>query len=231
MIRSYSSKFQTKTVITLFAIFLVSSIAFGQTDERGKNNPYSPSPGGRGNDFPSVIVAQRTLKRTKNAETLVKPLTEIYKVGVGDILFVDLKNSALGSRYCTVRQEGTIDFPLAGEDIIVAGQTVDEIAELLASGITLFPDPRLEVKVREYASHKITVSGMVDNPGDKSLRREAIPLYVIRSESVISTKATKVIIKRAKLIKLEVYDLHGPETDVVLIYPGDTVEFTARKSN
>ena len=97
---------------------------------------------------------------------------------------------------------------------------------MLSSGITLFTDPQIEVKIREYASHKITVSGLIENPGEKSLQREAIPLFVIRSEAVVSSKATKAIVKRAPLLKLESYDLRAADTDSVLIYPGNSVEFT-----
>lgn len=241
----------------LLTLFVTGSSAMGQTSEgRGKNNPYSPSPVGKVEEKQSLAapaktspneavfimlsqktpdtknlptVAQRLFKITKHAESRSMPPTEIYRVGVGDILFVNLKNAAQGSRYCTVRPDGTIDFPLAGEDLLVADQTVDDIEEMLATGITLFPDPQLEVKVREYASHKITVSGMVDNAGDISLQREAMPLFVIRSEAVVSPNATKAVIKRAPLLKPESYDLRAADTDNVLIYSGNSVEFTSDK--
>jgi protein involved in polysaccharide export with SLBB domain len=143
------------------------------------------------------------------------------------VLFINLKNSPQGSRYCTVLANGKIDFPLGGEDLVAAGQTVDAIAEMLASNITLFPNAQVEVKVREYGSHKITVSGMVGNAGDKNLQREAMPVYAIRSEAVVSPKATKAIIKRAPLLKLETYELHDAATDSVMIYPGNSIEFTS----
>ncbi|MFN0279728.1 MAG: polysaccharide biosynthesis/export family protein [Pyrinomonadaceae bacterium] len=178
------------------------------------------------NNYERPTIAQRTFKIAKNGESHSIQPTEIYKVGVGDVLFVNLKNSAQGSRYCTVQPDGTIDFPLTGENLIVANQTVDAIEEMLASGITLFSDPQVEVKVREYSSHKITVSGMVEHPGEKSLQREAMPLFVIRSEAVANPAATKVVIKRAPLLKLETYNLNTPDTDNILIYPGNAVEFT-----
>ncbi len=252
MIQSNLIKFQLPNLrLTPFALFMFSisiSVASGQATT--KNNPYSPSPEGKSKEKPSQdepsksgpiqatfimqnrpSVAQRTFKIAKDAETRSLPPSEIYKVGIGDVLFVNLKNSAQGSRYCTVREDGTIDFPLAGENLIVADQMVDDIEEMLASGVTLFPDPQIEVKVREYSSHKITVSGMVDNPGDKSLQREAIPLFVIRSEAVVSPKATRVVIKRAPLLKLESYDLRAADTDNVLIYPGNTVEFIGESNS
>jgi protein involved in polysaccharide export with SLBB domain len=253
------------------SLFLSASLVFcclsgsAQSDNnnRGKNNPYSPSPSQRAKTGLAVTappgprpnpneaafimqplsntdkdnrptIAQRTYKIAKAADLRAAPPTEIYKVGVGDMLFINLKNAAQGSGYQTVRTDGTIDFPLAGQDLIVAGQTVDDVEEILASRITLYPDPQIEVKIREYGSHKIAVSGLVENPGDKSLQREAIPLYVIKAEAMVSSKAAKVVITRAPLLKLETYNLHDANTDNVLIYPGNSVEFAAdgdRRSN
>jgi protein involved in polysaccharide export with SLBB domain len=145
---------------------------------------------------------------------------------VGDVLFVNVKNSPNGSGYCTVRTDGTIDFPLAGDNLVAADKPIDSIVSMLESGITLFPDPIIEVTIREYGSHKMTVSGMVDNPGEKSLQREAIPLYVVRADAVVDPKATKAIITRGPQLKVESYDLRDAETDNVLVYPGNSVEFT-----
>lgn len=242
--------------------FLLSSIALGsleiaaQTNAGyGKNNPYSPSPGGR--TVAKTQSAREPIVKTdpnaaafimqaaasgptddssKNtvtkyignaADPRVTLPTEIYKVGVGDVLLVNLKNAAQGSGYHTVRQDGTIDFALAGEHFIVADRTIDDIARDLTSRITLYAAPQVEVKVREYGSHKVTVSGLVNDPGEKCLQREAIPLYVIKAQAVVSPKAARAIITRAPLLQAETYDLHDANTDNVLIYPGNTVEFAS----
>lgn len=172
-------------------------------------------------------IAQQTFKIAKTSATRAMQPSEMYKVGVGDVLFINIKNSLQTGAYCTVRNDGTIDFPLAGENVVVADQTVDDIEEILASGIKLFPDAQVEVKVREFASHKITVSGMVDHPGEKSLQREAIPLYVIRAEAGVSQQATKVLITRMHLSKIESYDLHESNTENILIFPGSSLEFAS----
>lgn len=244
---------------SLLAAFLICTALFGaahsQTKEnRGKNNPYSPSPNaGSKQDsqasLPSATkhvealniaanisksaseqrptVAQPTFKIAKIAEPQPNLPTETYKVGIGDVILVNIKNSAQAGGYFTVRSDGTIDFPLAGENVVVVDQTIGGIENILASGITLFPNPQIEVKVREYASHKITVTGMVDQPGEKSLQREAIPLFVIRAEAGVGSQATKVIVTRVQLSKVESYDLHDANTDNILIYPGNIVEFTS----
>ncbi len=238
-------------VLILFAGVLLTQ---GQgTDNRGKNNPYSPSPSGRSVQVSSVAVQKpvtnefapatrnqstlanvstppvtiRNVETSKPAETRPATPSEIYKIGIGDVLFIDLTNSSQGAGYYTVRANGTIDFPLAGGDIIVTGQTVDKIDQMLRSRVTLFPNPKFEVKVREYASHKITVFGMVTNAGEKSLRREAIPLFVIRADAGVDSKATRVVIKRGQQSTVESHDLREADTDNTLIYPGDSVEFAS----
>lgn len=248
----------TSLISLMFAV--ATANAFAQTaDGRGRNNPYSPSPSTKTQQYvlpPAVekrstrevafvtelpqtpstqerpTIAQRTFEIAKKADKRLAGLeapTEHYMVGVGDVLFVDLKNSPRGSGYYTVRPDGTIDFPLAGENIIVSGQTSDMIEELLASGITLFADPKVEVKVRDFTSHKITVSGMVERSGEMSIQREAVPLYVIRAQAVVDTKATKAIITRAPGLRPETYDLKDPNTDGLLIYPGSSIEFISDK--
>ncbi len=237
----------------LLSLFITATVTAQIAENSRRNNPYSPSPTGQSWEKQMIASSKPTQKAevvftvedpvpfTRNEPTGIDPLTaknaaitasraisltEACKVGVGDVIIINLKNAPQGSSYCTVRPDGTIDFPLAGENIIVADKTTDTIAEMIASGITLFSHPQIEVTVREYASHKITVSGMVDNPGEKNLQREAMPLYAIRSEAVVSPKATKVVIKRAPLLKLESYDLSDAATDNVLIFPGNSIEFT-----
>jgi protein involved in polysaccharide export with SLBB domain len=238
----------------LLPVLLVTATTItGQTTTRqGNNNPYSPSPDVKlqtperpvSNDNPSAgevvflmqnrpsptrdespTIAQQTLRIAKNADRRAVPPIEIYKVGVGDILFVTLKDATGGSGYYTVRSDGTIDYPLAGENVVVADQTVEDIESTLATGISLFSNPQVEVVVREYASHKITISGMAETTGDVFLRREAMPLFVIRAEAGVSSKATTAIINRSATMKIDSYDLSDPNAANALVYPGDAVEF------
>lgn len=170
-------------------------------------------------------IAQTTFKIAKAAEIRALPPTETYKIGVGDVLFVSIKNSSQGSGYFTVRPDGTIDYPLAGDMVVVADQTTDVAEEIIASGIKIFTEPQIEVKVRQYGSHKITVSGLVENAGEKNLQREAMPLFAIRAEAVVKPKATKVSVARGDQLKHEIFDLKDPKTDEILIFPGNTVDF------
>lgn len=170
-------------------------------------------------------IAQATFKIAKAAEVRAIPPTEVYKIGVGDVLFVSLRNSSQGSGYFTVRGDGTIDYPLAGENVVVADQTTEIAEEIIAGGIKIFAEPQIEVKIRQYGSHKIVVSGMVENAGEKNLQREAMPLFAIKAEAIVNPKAAKVSINRGDQLKKDIFDLKDPRTDDVLVYPGNTVEF------
>lgn len=224
-------------VPSILCLAIMTAISADAQIAQNRNNPYSPSPDGRQKTVeiesaPVVAVSaprvtQPVEPRTASAKVVERtlPPTELYKVGVGDVLFIEVANVSQGHGYYTVRETGTIDFQLAGGEIIVADKTPDAIARELAGRITLFTDPRVDVKVREYGSHKVMVTGLVDHPGERSLQREAIPLYVIRAEASVKPAAGRVLVTRAPLLKPEIYSLKEAATDEVLIFPGNTIEF------
>jgi protein involved in polysaccharide export with SLBB domain len=176
-------------------------------------------------------IAKKTLEIAKRASAEAVSPTEIYKVGVGDILFISLQNApSNSSSYFTVLNDGTIDYPLTGQMVSVSGLTIEEIEDLLKSKIKLFENPQVAVKVREHASHSITVLGLVEKAGIKFLPREAMPLYFVRAEAVVQSKANQAVIKHANS-GTEILDLNDAKNDNVLIFPGDIVEFKYREDN
>ncbi len=171
-------------------------------------------------------IARKTLEIAKKAGSKNLPPTEIYRVGTGDILFVSLQNApAKDSTYFTVLNDGTIDYPLAGELVGVSGLTTDEIEELLREKITLYENPQVSVRVRDYASHRITVLGLVEKAGEKFLQREAIPLFVVKAEAIVQPNANQVVIRRADSTT-QTFSLKDSNTDETLVLAGDIVEFS-----
>lgn len=251
---SLSDKSRVPSLIPLvWAAVWTLSVASMLPGQTARNNPFSPSPPGRskrttagspgtepGRGEVAFIIqpsraesiradlqvgGQPTFKIVRNADEPQPPPAEIYKVGRGDVLYITLKNVPHGSGYYTVRPDGTIDYPLAGEPVVVAEQTVEQIGDILAERIKLFRDAQVSVTVRDYTSHRITVGGMVERPGEKSLQREAMPLFTIRAEAGVLRGATKVQIRRNTSQKSEIHLLSNAETDNTLIFPGDIVEF------
>lgn len=175
-------------------------------------------------DFESRSAAGKTLEVAKRGALASKP-TDVYRVGPGDVLFINLLNApAKSTNYFTVLNDGTIDYPLVGEMVSVNGFTTDEIEDLLKERIKLFENPQVTVKVRDYSSHKFTVLGLVEKPGEKFLQREAVPLFVVRAEAVVQPKANRVIIKRADS-STESLDMSDSKYEDVLVFTGDIVEF------
>lgn len=182
-------------------------------------------------EFKSRSAAKKTLEVTRKANTAALKPTEIYKVGAGDVLFINLQNAPVkSSPYFTVLNDGTIDYPLVGQLISVGGLTTDEIEDLLREKIKLYENPEVSVKVRDYASHKFTVLGLVENAGEKYLRREAVPLFIIRAESLVQAKANRVTIKRADNTT-ETIEKNDPKYENVLVSAGDIVEFGFSDNN
>lgn len=177
----------------------------------------------------NTSIARKTLEIAKKSATASIIPTEIYKVGAGDVLFINLQNAPKAGNYFTVLGDGTIDYPLTGEMLPVSGLTTDEIEDLLKSKIKLYENPQLAVKVRDYSSHTITVLGLVGKSGEIKIQREAVPLFVVKAETVVQPKADSATVRRANSM-VETLDLKDAKTDDVLIFPGDIIEFAANEA-
>jgi protein involved in polysaccharide export with SLBB domain len=159
------------------------------------------------------------------AAATVSP-TEIYRVGIGDVLDVQLPQTP-GNRSSlfTVLEGGVLDYPFIRNPIAVAGLTTDEIAARLRQEIKIFDKLDFVVAVRDYASHNVTVTGLVTAPGIKRLRREAVPLYVVISQSLPLGEATRATIVRTGTQPMTV-DLSDSKASSTLVIPGDVIRVT-----
>jgi protein involved in polysaccharide export with SLBB domain len=145
---------------------------------------------------PTVLVSEVNTRVPSNARPLVTsksalPLTAIYNVGIGDVLDIHLANwPTRESTLFTVMRDGTLEYPLASGPLSVVGLTTDEIANLLSAQIKVINAPQISVTVRDFASHVVVISGLVDSPGRKTLRRDAMPLYTVLAQSLVRPEAT-----------------------------------------
>jgi protein involved in polysaccharide export with SLBB domain len=149
--------------------------------------------------------------------------SQIYRVGVGDVLDIQLNdNPGQVSTLFTVLSGGMLEYPLAGSPLHVSGMTTSEIATTLRKKIKLFEDPAVVVNVRDYASHTVTISGFVASPGPRTLRREAVPLYALLAESLVLPDATRVTIIRSS--NTNTIDLNDSDSSATLVLPGDVIK-------
>ncbi|MEA2172943.1 MAG: tetratricopeptide repeat protein 27 [Blastocatellia bacterium] len=166
-----------------------------------------------------------------SATTDEAALVKTYRVGVGDVLDIRLMNTpTTRSTLYTVMEGGLIEYPLAGGPLTVSGLTTEEIntrlsAELKRRAVNQNPN-EIVVSVRDYASHNVVISGLVNNPGMRILHREAVPLYVVLADAQPRIEASRALIMRASG-QVSV-DLTDPAQMNMLVRPGDVITVSAR---
>jgi protein involved in polysaccharide export with SLBB domain len=118
-------------------------------------------------EMAGVVPVKASANDSSGASAPAQALTEIYRVGVGDVLDIRLLNSANSrSTLFTVMDGGVIDLPIAGGTISVAGFTPNEIQNMLAVELKRRAvGEKISVGVRQYLSHSVTVTGLVVHPG------------------------------------------------------------------
>jgi protein involved in polysaccharide export with SLBB domain len=179
----------------------------------------------------SVVPVKASVSDSSAASAPARPLTEIYRVGVGDILDIRLLNSANNrSTLFTVVDSGVIDLPIAGGTLSVAGLTPEEIQNVIAAELkrrAVDERAQVSVGVRQYLSHPVTITGLVIHPGTRFLRREMVPLYVILAESQLRNDGARVVIMRGGTPG-EPYDLSDPATLNLNVQSGDIITVSTR---
>jgi protein involved in polysaccharide export with SLBB domain len=177
----------------------------------------------------SMDASSRTRLRTSAAASApaaapAVALSQIYRVGVGDVLDVQLLGvPASRSTLFTVLAGGVLDYPLSSSPVPVAGLTADEVAAQLRTRIKVLDNPRVVVKVRDYSSHNVIVTGLVFDPGAKVLRREATPLYVVLAEAQVRAEAVSATIMRIGVPAINI-DLKDHNSVATLVLPSDVIK-------
>lgn len=178
-----------------------------------------------------ILPIKTSINDTPAAPNLERQLTEIYRVGVGDVLDIRLPNSASNrSTLFTVIEDGAIDLPVAGGLVSVAGLTPDEIKNAISAELkrrAVEENAKVLVGVRQYLSHSITVTGLVASPGTRFLRRERVPLYAVLAESQLRNDGARVMILRGGIAG-PMHDLSDPATMNLTVQAGDVITVSSR---
>ena len=178
-----------------------------------------------------VVPVKASVNDPAGTTTSERSLTEIYRVGVGDILDIRLLNSSNNkSTLFTVVAGGVIDIPVAGGTISVGGLTPEEIQNRIATELkrrAVEENAQVSVGVRQYLSHSVAVTGLVVNPGTRFLRRERVPLYVVLAESQLRNDGGRVVIMRDGTPGTP-HDLSDSATLNLAIQSGDVITVTKR---
>jgi protein involved in polysaccharide export with SLBB domain len=205
-------------------------VKFKETSTVGNSTTVGNNRDGDGDvKFPGSESGAGISPVTAPAAGLPVPLlpTNIYRVGIGDILDIRLKNaSTRESTLFSVMPDGNIEYPLAGDPFKAVGLTADEIGSELEAKIKIYDKPTVAVEIREYSSHSLIVTGLVFNPGARTLRREAVPLCVVLAEAEPRPEAARATIIRPGVDRLTL-DLRESKSTDELVYPGDIITLTA----
>jgi protein involved in polysaccharide export with SLBB domain len=178
-----------------------------------------------------VVPVKASVSDPSTAAVAERAATDIYRVGVGDVLDIRLLNAAnTRSTLFTVVEGGVIDLPLAGGSISVAGLTPEEIQNVIAAELkrrAVEDKAQVSVGVRQYLSHAVTVTGLVIHPGSVFLRRERVPLYLVMAEAQLRNDGNRIVIMRAGTAS-EPHDLSNPATLNLHVQSGDVIAVSSR---
>jgi polysaccharide biosynthesis/export protein len=160
------------------------------------------------------------------------PTSSDYRIGVGDVLNIQVWKETDLTRSVPVRPDGKISFPLL-DDLQAAGLTPLELKRILTDKLKQYlSGPRVTVLVEEVNSYKVYVMGEVVLQGSLVLKTRTTLLQAISLAGGFTAyaKRDQIIVlrkngKKDERIKLN-YDRivagKSPEQNLVL-EPGDTV--------
>lgn len=153
-----------------------------------------------------------------------------YVLGPADVVQVFVWKEPDLSTTATVRPDGRIALPLAGE-LEAEGRTPEELQEQIGGRLKKFIDvPVVTVMVKEIRSPKVAVLGEVRHPGRHLVPQRITVLDAIAMSGGFTefAKRGKVVILRPKgdgtqRIPVDVDDLLKDGGGPVYLQPGDTV--------
>jgi polysaccharide biosynthesis/export protein len=163
--------------------------------------------------------------------SLVSGQAHALQISSGDLLDVEVFDTAELSGKLRVDERGSITLPIAG-DLNVSGMTAEQAGhaveqKLLASSI--LKDPHVSVSVLEYATQGVTVLGEVKNPGVYPLLGSHGVLDLISAAGGVTPNAGKgvTITHRSDPTHPEVISVESkPGSSAAFkvdVQPGDTI--------
>jgi polysaccharide export outer membrane protein len=154
-----------------------------------------------------------------------------YRIGVEDVLEINVWKNPDVSRQVWVRPDGRITVPLAGE-MLVRGLTVQEVAQGLTEKLKeFFTEPVVTVTLLETNSYNVYLLGRVGTPGIMKLRSPKTVLQVLAMAGgfqefastgnivvtrMVDGKPVRIPVDISRIIK------RGDQQDFLLL-PGDVV--------
>jgi hypothetical protein len=213
---STMTKFALILLTAALTVLFTTELSAQRSSGMGMNNPFTPSP--------STALSPKvepTLSSNAASADAQPTLTGKYRIGANDVIRIE--NSEDGSSlYVTALAQGNLLPEYQNRQFRLAGKTTDEVAAELSR---TFGISGVQVSVREYASHFVLVKTTGQTPFRLTMRREAIPLFLVRTEAGIGGEYRSARIVRPGQSQTFVVDLSTAESLNLLILPGDEIEF------
>src|SRR5262249_34957753 len=136
----------------------------------------------------------------RSSAVLVSP-DEDYRIGVGDLIDVQVEDMPEASRSIRVTAAGTFLMPILGR-MKAQGKTPEALAQEIANRLRgdYLKDPKVSVVVRDYNSRSFFIQGAVRNPGVFQVEGRPSILTVITLAGGLADNhgAVAFIIRRTK---------------------------------
>lgn len=150
-----------------------------------------------------AAVAQPLSPETTTSSGFHSPLSSAvvskdYKIGIDDVLTVNVWHEQELSGNITVRPDGKISLPLVGE-VQASGRTPPQLEAELRSRLAQFiKDPELTVIVAEIRSRRVNIIGQVVHPGAFAITQQMGVLDVIAEAGGLKdfAKQSKIYVLR-----------------------------------
>lgn len=157
-----------------------------------------------------------------------------YRIGASDVLSISVWQNPSLNTTATVRFDGRISMPLAGE-IVAAGLTPTEVAAEISERLREFiRNPQVTVTVDEFHSRQVVVLGAVSRPGIYPLQGPMKLLELLTVSGVnlqeINLGSIRVIRSNGQtlIVDLGKFLFQGDPTQNVELRAGDNVFVPAR---
>jgi polysaccharide export outer membrane protein len=155
---------------------------------------------------------------------------ESLLIGPGDLVQVDVMDTPEMEQQVRVNDDGSVPLAYVGS-VHVAGQTPATAANIIQGALIekkVMYRPQVTVRVLEFATQDVSVLGQVRTPGTYSITTPQTILKVLSLAGGLTETADRnVTVKRTKSAQpLSYYVSNDNEqalSDVVMVYPGDTV--------
>jgi polysaccharide export outer membrane protein len=157
------------------------------------------------------------------------PEGNAYKIGPLDVIDISVFQAPELSKTVEVASNGTIDLPLLGETP-AAGKSAYELQRELNAryGAKYLQHPQVTVKVQQFNSSRVTVSGAVKNPGVFPYKGETLLQFVTMAGGLAPEANSMVVVLRQSNgarsgAKFNLADIEAGRRNDPAMQPGDLI--------